>query len=115
VLNIGLNCWFIPRWSYLGAAMTTVICETLLLLAYATLLRRVSGGSELLRSNGWPLVAALPMAAVVLLTADQPVFVSAAAGAVTYALAVAVLALLRSPAYRRRPARAFSALVRPGR
>jgi O-antigen/teichoic acid export membrane protein len=115
VLNVGLNLWFIPRWSYLGAAMTTVICETSLLVAYALLMRREAGRSELVRSNVWPLLACLPMAAVVLLTGGQHLLVSAAAGALTYAAAVAGLALLRSPADRRRPARAVRALVRPAR
>ena len=57
VANVGLNCWFIPRWSYLGAAVTTVICEVGLVVAYAVLLRRVAGRSQLLRANGWPLLA----------------------------------------------------------
>ena len=81
IANVALNCWFIPRWSYLGAAVTTVICEVGLLVAYAVILRRVAGRSEILRANGWPLLASAPMGAIVLLTAEQHVLVSAAAGA----------------------------------
>ncbi len=115
VANVGLNCWFIPRWSYLGAAVTTVICEAGLLLAYAVLLRRAAGGSEIIRANGWPLLGCVPMAVVILLTADQHVLVSAAAGAAAYTAAIVCLALLRAGADRRRPARAMAALVRPAR
>lgn len=113
--NVALNCWFIPRWSYLGAAITTVICELGLLVAYAVLLRRVAGRSELLRANGWPLLACVPMGAAVLLTAEQHVLVSAAAGAVAYGAAIACLAFLRAGADRRRPTRALADLVRPAR
>jgi O-antigen/teichoic acid export membrane protein len=116
VLNVGLNLYFIQRWSYLGAAMTTVICETGVLLAYALILRRAAGPSELFRSHGWPLLACVPMAAVLLVTRDQPWLVSAAAGAVAYVVAVAGLAVLRAPgADRRRPARALAALLEPAR
>ncbi len=115
-LNVGLNLYFIPRWSYLGAAITTVVCECLLLVAYAVLLRRVAGPSELIRSNGWPLLACVPMAGAILLTGDQHVLVTAIAGVLAYAAAVAGLAFLRAAAEdRRRPVRALAALAQPAR
>ena len=113
VANVGLNCWFIPRMSYLGAAITTVICEAGLLVAFAVLLRRVVGRSQLVRANGWPLLASVPMGAVLLATAGQHVLVSALAGAAVYAGAVAGLAALRAGPGRRRPGRALAALVSP--
>jgi O-antigen/teichoic acid export membrane protein len=115
VLNVGLNLYFIPRFSYLGAAVTTVICETAVLVAYALILRRAVGRSELFRSNGWPLLATLPMAAVILLTRGQHVLVSLVAGVAVYGTAVATLALLKATGDRRRPARALAALVGPAR
>jgi O-antigen/teichoic acid export membrane protein len=116
VLNIALNLYFIARWSYLGAAMTTVICETGVLMAYALILRRATGPSELFRAHVWPLVACVPMAAVLLLTRHEPWPVSAAAGSICYAVAVGGLALLRAPrADRRRPVRALAALLEPAR
>jgi O-antigen/teichoic acid export membrane protein len=116
VLNIGLNLYFIQRWSYLGAAMTTVICETGVLVAYALILRRATGPSELFRSHAWPLVACVPMAAVLLLTRHQPWPVSVVAGSVAYVAAVAALAVLRAPrADRRKPVRALTALLEPAR
>ena len=71
LLNVVLNLYFIPRFSYLGAAMTTVVCETALLVAYTVFLRRAVGRSEVLRSNVWPLLASLPMAGVILLTGNS--------------------------------------------
>lgn len=115
VLNVVLNLYFIPRFSYLGAAVTTVICESALLVAYAVLLRRVAGRSELLRSNFWPVLASVPMAAVILLTREENVLVSAAAGIAVYAAAVTALALVKGAGDRRRPAAALAALVRPAR
>ncbi|MGY1779694.1 flippase [Geodermatophilus sp. SYSU D01036] len=113
VLNVGMNCWAIPRWSYLGAAVTSVVCEVLLLGAYAVLLRRATGPSQILRSNAWPLLASAPMAAVLVGTAGRPLLVSVAAGAAVYAASVLVLAVLR--ARDRRPARALAGLVTPSR
>jgi O-antigen/teichoic acid export membrane protein len=112
VANVGLNCWFIPRLSYLGAAITTLICEAGLLVAFALLLRRVAGRSQLVRAHGWPLLASVPMGAVLLLTSDAHLLVSVAAGTLVYAGAVVGLAALRARDGRR-PARALAALVRP--
>jgi O-antigen/teichoic acid export membrane protein len=114
--NVGLNIYFIQRWSYLGAAMTSVICETGLLIVYAIILRKVTGPSELLRSNAWPLLAAVPMAVVILLTSHLPFLASAVSAVLAYAAAVAALALMRATGdNRRRPGRALAALVEPPR
>ncbi|MGY1620131.1 flippase [Geodermatophilus sp. SYSU D00691] len=113
LVNIGLNCVLIPRWSYLGAAVSSVLCEIGLLVAYAVLLRRATGRSQILRSNGWPLLASLPMAGALLLTAGQPLPVSAAAGAAAYGAAVLGIALVRARGGR--PGPALAALVRTRR
>jgi O-antigen/teichoic acid export membrane protein len=116
VLNVGLNVYLIPRFSYLGAGIATVISETLLLVAYATLQRRAAGPSELFRSNGWPLLACVPMAAAIVATRDLPFLVSAAAGFLAYAVAVAGAAAFRSRGSGGlRPVRALAALVEPTR
>ncbi|MGY1681896.1 flippase [Geodermatophilus sp. SYSU D01176] len=114
-LNLLLNIYAIPRWSYLGAAVSTLACQVGLLVIYAVLLRRAAGRSELLRSHVVPLLACVPMAAVILLTGGQHVLVSAAAALLAYGLAVAVMAAIRAPADRRRPIRALAVLVRPAR
>lgn len=119
VLNIGLNLYFIPRWSYLGAAMTTVICETLVLVAYALALRRATGPSELFRAHAVPLLACLPLAAGIVLTRNQPWPVSVAAGIAGYGTAVAALAWLTAwrsrERGRRTPVRALALLLEPAR
>jgi O-antigen/teichoic acid export membrane protein len=116
ILNVALNLYFIPRWSYLGAALTTVICETGLLLVFIVLLRQVAGATALLPAVVVPGLATLPMAAVIVLTNSQHLLVSAVAGTVTYALTVLAYALLRTPAgLRAHPAGALLALVRPAR
>src|SRR4029079_6874778 len=40
ILNIGLNIVIIPRWSYAGAAFTTILTEALVLLIQMYLLSR---------------------------------------------------------------------------
>ena len=113
-LNVALNVVLIPIWSYLGAAVATIICESSLLVAYAILLRQVAGRSDLLRSLNLPGAATVPMGVAVLATRTSGFLVSAAAGAAVYALAVVALALLRTPrATRRRPGAVMANLVRP--
>jgi O-antigen/teichoic acid export membrane protein len=117
VLNVGLNFYFIPRWSYLGAAMTTVICETLVLVAYAVALRRNTGPSELFRAHAVPLLACVPLAAGILLTRHESWPVSVVAGTAGYVVAVAAIAGLVALRSRRRgrltPARALALLLEP--
>lgn len=116
VLNVGLNLYFIPRWSYLGAAETTVICETGVLIAYGVILRRVTGPSELFRAHAWPSLACLPLAGAVLLTRHQVWPVSVAAGCLAYVVGLLVLAALRAPGRaRRNPVRAVATLLEPAR
>ena len=45
LLNAALNLWAIPRWGGLGAAVSTLICEILLLLASNVMMRRTFGTS----------------------------------------------------------------------
>lgn len=115
-VNVVLNLYFITRWSYLGAAMTTVICESALLLVFIVLLRQVTGASALLPAVVVPGLATLPMAAAIVLTAGQHLVVSAVVGTVVYGLTVLAYALLRTRSgVRQRPALALLALVRPAR
>lgn len=110
LLNVGLNLYAIPRWSYLGAAVTTLACESLLLVLYGLILRQAVGESRLPHALGVPAAAALPMAAVILATGDQHLVVSLFAGCATYCLAVLALAVLRGP--RQRPMAAVAGLVK---
>jgi O-antigen/teichoic acid export membrane protein len=113
-LNLALNVVLIPKWSYLGAGIATVICESGLLVVYAVLLRRVAGRSDLLRSLSLPTAAVVPMGAVLLATRSEGLLTSAAAGAAVYAVGVAAIAVARTPrATRRRPSSVMSSLVRP--
>jgi O-antigen/teichoic acid export membrane protein len=43
LLNAALNLWAIPRWGGLGAAVSTLACEVMLLLASSIMLRRAFG------------------------------------------------------------------------
>ncbi len=113
VLNLLLNLFLIPRWSYLGAAVATVISEFSLLTTYALLLREAAGRSDLLRSLSLPGVATLPMGAAIVATRGSGLLASAAIGGVVYAVAVAALALVRTPREsRNRPTAVISNLVR---
>ncbi|MGH8968375.1 MAG: flippase [Actinomycetes bacterium] len=114
VLNVALNLYVIPRWSYLGAAVTTIICETLLFLLYALFLRQVAGRSDIVRAMVLPGVATVPMAAAILVTNGQHLLVSVLTGAATYAVTLVGLALARAPrdTGRVRPMQAMMNLVR---
>ncbi|HYT25667.1 MAG TPA: flippase, partial [Actinomycetota bacterium] len=110
--NFGLNVWFIPRYSYLGAAITTAITESGLFVTYGLLLRRLAGRSALASSLAVPALASLPMAALLLAFGHGPLLLLVAAGALVYAGAVLAIALATAPSgARRRPRAALTALV----
>lgn len=111
--NIALNVYFIPRWSYLGAAITTAITETGVFVAYVILARRFINPSKLVEAVALPALACVPMVAVLLaLRNDVNLLVTIAAGALAYALGVAaVAAALVPPAARRHPRAALHALI----
>jgi O-antigen/teichoic acid export membrane protein len=112
-VNVGLNLYFIPRWSYLGAGITTVICETGLLAAYAFILRRAVGRSALGEAVAVPALATLPLAVAILVTGHQPLVVSAGAGAIAYGIAMVAIAASRvSPEQRHRPKAMWMGVVK---
>jgi O-antigen/teichoic acid export membrane protein len=111
--NVGLNLYFIPRWSYLGAGITTVICETGLLVSYALILRRAVGRSALGGAVAVPALATLPMGVAILVTAHQHLIVALAAGTVAYGLAMLAIAASRvSPELRHQPKAMWVGMVR---
>ena len=113
-LNIGLNLYFIPTWSYLGAAITTVICESGLLVVYALFMRQAAGPSEIIRSVSLPALASLPMALVIVATRNQHVIVSGIAGVAAYGITLLAVALVKAgPNAHQRPVRAVVGLLRP--
>jgi len=112
--NIALNLWFIPHYSYTGAAITTGITETGLFVAYAVMLRRRAGASAFLSAIGIPAIASVPMAVAVILAGHQSLFLSIALGAVTYAVALSAVTVAIAPSgIKLRPKEAVLAFVRP--
>ena len=111
--NVALNLYFIPRWSYLGAAITTIICETGLLAVYAYILRRSVGSSALGDAVAVPALATLPMGVAILLTIHQQLFVSMTAGMIAFGLAMIAIAATRvAPEERRAPKAMWMGLVK---
>jgi len=85
VFNIGSNIYAIPRWSYTGAAWTTLLTEIGVTLAMVILLRRYGW----LRSEVWyvpfrVIAATLLMALVLLLFSSYTVFVLVPLGCLSY-------------------------------
>ncbi len=108
VVNVGLNLWAIERWGFEGAAVTTVVTETLVVLGMWFLVRRLAGPDS--PSNApWSvgassLLRVLPAAALGLgagaaLDAVLPWFVAAVIAAGLYASACFFLyrTLYRTP------------------
>jgi len=112
-LNLGLNLLLIPRWSYLGAAVATVISEVTLLAVYGLLLRQVAGPSHLWQAVQLPAFATIPMGVAIVAMNGSGLLVSAAVGIAVYVLVVGALAVVRaagSPGPR--PRAAMAGLVR---
>jgi O-antigen/teichoic acid export membrane protein len=112
-LNVALNLALIPRWSYLGAGIATVICESGLFLAYAVLLRQVAGRSDLVQAVSVPAAASVPMGAAIIAMNGNGLLLAAATGAVVYLAALAAVAVAQAPPTTRQQPRAVVAgLVR---
>jgi O-antigen/teichoic acid export membrane protein len=111
--NIALNIYFIPRWSYLGAAITTAITETGVFVAYVVLARRFINRSRILEAVALPALACVPMVAVLLaLRDDVNLLVTIVAGACAYGIGLALVAAALVPrSARRHPRAAVRALV----
>jgi O-antigen/teichoic acid export membrane protein len=113
--NVGLNLYFIPRWSYLGAAMTTLITETALFIAYLAMVREVAGPSRLVRAIAGPTLACVPLTIVVLAMASAPMPAPVAGGALAYGVGLLAIAAVKAGRARRRDPRALiTALVGSG-
>jgi O-antigen/teichoic acid export membrane protein len=115
VTNVLLNLYAIPRWSYLGAAVVTVITETGLFLTYGALLRRVVGPARTVSAFTLPAVASVPMALAVIVTGGAPLVVQVATGMLVYAAAALLTAMAVAPQPTRlQPRSVLAAYVSPG-
>ena len=112
--NVGLNLYFIPRWSYVGAATTTLITEGGLFVAYVVLVRQVVGPSRVLRAGVLPAVASLPMIVVALATIRTPMPAPVIAGAAAYGMGLLAIAAFKAGPRGRHPRALLTALVRSG-
>ena len=95
--NVLLNLFFIPRWSYLGAAGTTLITETGLFIGYAILLRQATGPSRVVSALVIPGIACLPMAVAAAVLASAPLAVAVAASAGAYLVGLFCIATFMMP------------------
>jgi O-antigen/teichoic acid export membrane protein len=116
-VNVGLNFVLIPKWGPSGAALVTTASYLLEAVVLVVLCRRLAGDFGWLRLDralALPVVAAVPLAAV-LLAGSVPIVVQLAVGGALYAAAWWSLAqrfapesfdLLKAAATRRRPSKA---------
>lgn len=111
--NVGLNLIFIPRWSYVGSAVATLITETGLLLGYGSILRRAAGPSHMARAVAMPALACVPLVAVLVATTGVHLVVAILAGAAAYAGSIVMGAMVVTRREDRSLATAVIGLVRP--
>jgi O-antigen/teichoic acid export membrane protein len=114
VANIGLNLYFIPRWSYVGAAITTLITEGGLFVAYMVLVSKVAGPSRLVKAIAPPTVACLPLVALTLAMVRMPMPTPVVAGVAGYGVGLLFVGALLTGRRVRDPRALVTALVRPG-
>jgi O-antigen/teichoic acid export membrane protein len=115
VINVALNLYAIPRWSFLGAAAVTVMTEAALFVTYAVLLRRATGPSRAVSALALPTVASVPMALAIMVADGAPLVTQVGLGALVYAGAAFLTALRAAPRAARLGARSVLAqYVTPG-
>ncbi|HJR97321.1 MAG TPA: flippase, partial [Actinomycetota bacterium] len=88
VVNVSLNLALIPRWSFFGAVVATLVTETGLFVAYAVMLRRVAGATCLPMAIGVPGLACLPLAGAVVVFADAPLALVIGIAGLAYVVAL---------------------------
>ncbi|MBI4492426.1 MAG: flippase [Chloroflexi bacterium] len=92
--NVAANLYLIPRYSYLGAAIATILSEVVLLGPFWLALLRHLPGIPLLRLGWRPLLASAAMVAPVLAVREVHWLLAIPVGALVYAAAVLVLRTL---------------------
>lgn len=90
-VNVGLNWWVIPRWSYVGAAWTTVITEICVLSVNWYLLHKFAEFKISLLAMAKGLLAALAMGAVMWFLRGAMILIPLAAGFGAYVLLLMAL------------------------
>ena len=96
-MNVLLNLYFIPRYSYIGAAITTLITETGLFVGYAVMLRRIVGPSHAATALLVPGIACVPLALTVFASSEAPLPVVLVLAAGVYVIALFAVAMVRMP------------------
>lgn len=112
--NVLLNLIFIPRWSYVGAAIAALITEVGLFVAYDIMVRTVAGPSRLVRAVTVPMLACVPMAVVVMAMSSAPMPVPIVGGALAYGVGLLAIAALRTRRGGRDPKALLTAIVGTG-
>ncbi|MBI2664047.1 flippase [Candidatus Woesearchaeota archaeon] len=83
-INVALNLVFIPLWSFIGAAFTTVITEFFVLIALLYFARANDYSFSLFKTAVKPLLATAVMAAVIFLLLQFHLLVIIPAAALSY-------------------------------
>lgn len=87
-VNVGLNFLFIPMWGMVGAAIASITTQTVVSIGSWLLLSRLLGGSNLPRILLPVVLAALAMSGAMWALQNASLWVSVAAGVITFPLAL---------------------------
>ncbi len=84
ILNIGINLMLIPRYSYLGAAIATVITELAVLILLYYFASKAGYKINMSKTFLKPVIASAIMAAAIIFFYDMSLFILIGAGAAVY-------------------------------
>jgi len=85
VVHVGLDLLLIPRWSYMGASVATLVSEVLDFVTHICFIRLILGHAPPFRAMGRGLLLpGVGMVGVMVALSGQPVLVSLAGGMVAY-------------------------------
>jgi O-antigen/teichoic acid export membrane protein len=87
IVNIGFNLLVIPRWSYLGAAMVTILTEALVLLVQSIIISKYIKVQIPWAVVGRTLVAVFIMAAIIYPLRNSNLLYGVAVGAIVFCIA----------------------------
>ena len=84
IVNVGANLIAIPKLSYIGTSLTTVLTEIVITIVLGWMVYRRLGLRPQVNQAGRILISTLGMGGVVWLLRDSPLLIAVAAGVVSY-------------------------------
>jgi O-antigen/teichoic acid export membrane protein len=91
LVNVGLNLYFIPRYSFLGAAYATIITEIFYFFCYYLILKSQNFNFNIFKITAKPIISSIVMVFILSKLLSFHIFVLVPIGLIIYGLSMLIL------------------------